>query len=127
MEYLHARTPRSLRYDALRFPGCVRISLTREAFENSDDRIEYWDAGTETAWVVADNYAVHEGTSAKMRAALVEAGASEATAEAAAADLGELAGEVRIIRWMLASLLGVVLTGFGLLGAAVIQILVRLP
>ena len=61
--------------------------------------------------------------SAKMRAALVEAGASEA----AAADLGELAGEVRIIRWMLASLLGVVLTGFGLLGAAVIQILVRLP
>ena len=65
--------------------------------------------------------------SAKMRAALVEAGASEATADAAAADVGELAGEVRIIRWMLASLLGVVLTGFGLLGAAMIQILVRLP
>ena len=65
--------------------------------------------------------------SAKMRAALVEAGAAEATAEAAAADVGELAGEVRIIRWMLASLLGVVLTGFGLLGAALIQILVRLP
>ena len=65
--------------------------------------------------------------SAKMRSALVEAGASETTAEAAAADIGELAGEVRIIRWMLASLLGVVLTGFGLLGAAVIQILVRLP
>ena len=65
--------------------------------------------------------------SARMRAALVEAGALETTAEAAAADLGELAGEVRIIRRMLASLLGVVLTGFGLLGAAVIQILVRLP
>lgn len=65
--------------------------------------------------------------SAKMRAALVEAGAAEATAEAAAGDIGELAGEVRIIRWMLASLLGVALTGFGLLGAAVIQILVRLP
>ena len=65
--------------------------------------------------------------SAKMRAALVEAGTSEATAESAAADIGELAGEVRIIRWMLASLLGVVLTGFGLLGAALIQILVRLP
>ena len=54
----------------------------------------------------------------------MKAGASEATAEAAAADLGELAGEVWIIRWMLASSLGVVLTGFGLLGAAVIQILV---
>ena len=82
MDYLHARTPRgdrtagagagdagpgeSLRYEALRFPGCVRISLTREAFENSDDRIEYWDAGTETAWVVADNYAVHEGTSRRL-------------------------------------------------------------
>ena len=65
--------------------------------------------------------------SAKIRGALVEAGASEATADAAAADIGELAGEVRIIRWMLASLLGVVLTGFGLLGAAVIRILVRLP
>jgi len=62
-----------------------------------------------------------------MRGALVEAGASEATAEATAADIGKLAGEVRIIRWMLASLLGVVLTGFGLLGAAVIQILVCLP
>jgi len=34
---------------------------------------------------------------------------------------------VRIIRRMLASLLGVVLAGFGLLGAAVIQIPVRLP
>ena len=65
--------------------------------------------------------------SAKMQAALVEAGAGEATAEAAAADVGELAGEVRIIRWMLASLLGVALTGFGLVGAALIQILVRLP
>ena len=61
--------------------------------------------------------------SAKMRAGLVASGAPEA----APADVGELAGEVRIIRWMLASLLGVVLTGFGLLGAAVIQILVRLP
>ena len=62
-----------------------------------------------------------------MRGALVEAGASEETAEAAAADIGELAGEVRIIRWMLATLLAVVVTGFGLLGAAVVQILRRLP
>ncbi|MYD87066.1 MAG: hypothetical protein F4018_18410 [Acidobacteria bacterium] len=83
MDYLQARTPQSeaetadaagrgagpgesLRYDALRFPGCRRIPLTREAFENSDDRIEYWDARTETAWVVADNYAVHEGTSRRL-------------------------------------------------------------
>lgn len=46
-----------LPYEALQFPGCRRISLTREEFENFDDRIEYWDAGAETAWVVADNYA----------------------------------------------------------------------
>ena len=65
--------------------------------------------------------------SAKMRAALVEAGASEETAEAAASDIGELSSEVRIIRWMLATLLAVVITGFGLLGAAMVQILLRLP
>ena len=62
-----------------------------------------------------------------MRGALVEAGASEETAEAAATDIGELAGEVRIIRRMLATLLAVVITGFGLLGAAVVQILLGLP
>ena len=62
-----------------------------------------------------------------MRGALVEAGASEETAEAAAADIGELASEVRIIRRMLATLVAVALTGFGLLGAAVVQILLRLP
>ena len=65
--------------------------------------------------------------SAKMRAALVEAGASEETAESAASDVGELSSEVRIIRWMLATLLAVVITGFGLLGAAMVQILLRLP
>ena len=65
--------------------------------------------------------------SAKIRAALVEAGASEETAEAAASDVGELSSEVRIIRWMLATLLAVVITGFGLLGAAMAQILLRLP
>ena len=64
--------------------------------------------------------------SAKMRAALVEAGASDETAEAAASDVGELSSEVRIIRWMLATLLAVVITGFGLLGAAMVQILLRL-
>ena len=83
MSQLHARAPQgedgtadaaagdvspseSLRYEALRFPGCRRISLTREQFENSDDRIEYWDARTETAWVVADKYGVHEGTSRRL-------------------------------------------------------------
>ncbi len=62
-----AAEPRgSLRYEALRFPGCRRISLTRDQFERSDDRIEYWDARMETAWVVADEFAVHEGTSRRL-------------------------------------------------------------
>ena len=56
----------ALRYEALRFPGCRRISLTRDEFERTDDRIEYWDARAETAWVVADNYGVHEGTSRRL-------------------------------------------------------------
>ena len=60
-----ARGP-SLRYEALRFPGCRRIPLTRDVFESSDDRIEYWDARAETAWVVGDNYGVHEGTSRRL-------------------------------------------------------------
>lgn len=56
----------SLRYEALRFPGCRRISLTRDRFEEYDDRIEYWDARSETAWIVADKYGVHEGTSRRL-------------------------------------------------------------
>jgi len=56
----------SVDYEALRFPGCQRISLTREEFENFDDRIEYWDARTATAWVVADKFGVHEGTSRRL-------------------------------------------------------------
>ena len=56
----------SVNYEALRFPGCQPISLTRNEFEDFDDRIEYWDARTGTAWVVADKYGVHEGTSRRL-------------------------------------------------------------
>ena len=56
----------SLNYEALLFPGCQPISLSREEFEGFDDRIEYWDARTGTAWVVADKYGVHEGTSRRL-------------------------------------------------------------
>ncbi len=57
-----------------------------------------------------------------MRAALVEAGASEATAEAAAADVGELAGEVRVIKWMLGALVAMVAGLYAIL----FQIVIRL-
>ena len=55
-----------LNYEALRFPGCQPISLSRDEFEDFDDRLEYWDARTGTAWVVADKYGVHEGTSRRL-------------------------------------------------------------
>ena len=56
----------SVNYEALRFPGCQPIPLTRDEFEDFDDRLEYWDARTGTAWVVADKYGVHEGTSRRL-------------------------------------------------------------
>ncbi len=61
-----ARPGESLRHEELRFPGCTRITLTRDEFEEYDDRIEYWDARSETAWIVADKYGVHEGTSRRL-------------------------------------------------------------
>ena len=57
--------------------------------------------------------------SAKMRAALVEAGAS---AEAAAADVGEPTGEIRVIKWML----GVLVAMTAGLYAVLFQIAFRL-
>ena len=61
-----ARPGESLRLEELRFPGCTRITLTRDEFAEYDDRIEYWDARSETAWIVADKYGVHEGTSRRL-------------------------------------------------------------
>ena len=37
-----------------RFPGCRSFQLTRDAVDHYDGRFEYWDAATETAWVVAE-------------------------------------------------------------------------
>ena len=61
-----ARHGAAVDYEALRFPGCQPISLSREEFADYDDRIEYWDARTGTAWVVADKFGVHEGTSRRL-------------------------------------------------------------
>ena len=48
-------------------------------------------------------------------------------ADDAAVEVGELAVELRLVRWMLGVLLAVVLAGFGLLGAGMWQVLLRLP
>lgn len=48
-------------------------------------------------------------------------------ADDAAVEVGELAVELRLVRWKLGVLLAVVLAGFGLLGAGMWQVLLRLP
>ena len=43
------------------FPGCRPIRLTRDGLEDFEGRLEYWEASTETAWVIAEpTSAAHE-------------------------------------------------------------------
>ena len=54
-------------YEHLRFPGCREIPLLRDRLEDYEGRIEYWEARTETAWVVAEPVGgIHEGTSRRL-------------------------------------------------------------
>ena len=51
------------------FPGCRSFRLTRDAVDQYDGRFEYWDAATETAWVVAEpTSATHEQPSRRLSA-----------------------------------------------------------
>ena len=43
------------------FPGCRPVHLPREELDNCEMRLEYWDAGTETAWVCDPVSSYHEG------------------------------------------------------------------
>ena len=52
--------------EALRFPGASPIPLLRDGFEAYDGHIEYWDVRSGTAWVVAENSGVHEGSSRRL-------------------------------------------------------------
>ena len=36
------------------FPGCRPIRLTRDGVEDYEGRLEYWEASSETAWVIAE-------------------------------------------------------------------------
>ena len=49
----------------LRFPGCHPLPLPRDQFEDFDfeEKIEHWDARTETAWAAEMPGVAHEGTS----------------------------------------------------------------
>ena len=52
-----------------RFPGCRSFQLTRDAVEHYEGRFEYWDAATETAWVVAEpTGGTHEKPSRRLSA-----------------------------------------------------------
>ena len=42
------------------FPGCRPITIRRGEVGTWDERFEFWDAATETAWVVRDVSAAHE-------------------------------------------------------------------
>ncbi len=42
------------------FPGCESFRMTLREFERTSERLEFWDARTETAWKVRDVYLPHE-------------------------------------------------------------------
>ena len=51
----------------LRFPGCRSLPLLRDRFDEFNERLEHWDAGSETVWVVAETPGgIHEGTSRRL-------------------------------------------------------------
>lgn len=61
------------RSDAFRpepqFPGCRPIRITREEIADFEGRIEYWDAGKETAWKVCEPTSpYHEGPGQRLAA-----------------------------------------------------------
>ena len=51
----------------LQFPGCRPIPLRRNQLADFDGRLEYWEARTETAWVLAEpTGGIHESTSRRL-------------------------------------------------------------
>ena len=42
------------------FPGCTPVHLPREELEDSDQRLEYWDGATQTAWICEPVSPYHE-------------------------------------------------------------------
>ena len=52
------------------FPGCRPVRVTRDAIADHEGRIEYWDAQTETAWVVREVSVRHEGPGQQLAALL---------------------------------------------------------
>lgn len=57
----YRRTPAGLQ-----FPGCRPVRLPRNHIEDFEGRLEYWEARTETAWIVAEVGGIHESTSRRL-------------------------------------------------------------
>ena len=55
------------------------------------------------------------------------AGADPEAALAAAEEMGEIAGDVRILKWMVGVVIALLLAGFTLVAGALFQINLRLP
>ena len=47
-----ARERRRLEAEARTFPGCRPVTIRRDEIETWEGRLEYWDADTETAWIL---------------------------------------------------------------------------
>ncbi len=53
--------------DGLQFPGCRPVRLRRDHLADFEGRLEYWEARTETAWVLAEPAGgIHESTSRRL-------------------------------------------------------------
>ena len=57
----------------------------------------------------------------------VSAGADAEAALAAAEELGEIGNDVRILKWMVGVVIGLLLAGFSVVAGALFQISLRLP
>ena len=58
---------RRLEAEAERFPGCRPVTIGRDEIETWEGRLEYWDADTETAWMVREpTGAAHEHPSQRL-------------------------------------------------------------
>ena len=62
-----ARERRRLEAEAHRFPGCRPVTIRRDEIETWEGRLEYWNAETETAWMVREpTGAAHEQPSQRL-------------------------------------------------------------
>ncbi len=48
------------------FPGCTPVHLPADELEHSDQRLEYWDGATETAWICEPASPYHERPSGRL-------------------------------------------------------------